>query len=39
MLRTAGLGRFFEDKIRNETYATSEPLHLASYQIVWLHRI
>lgn len=38
-LRTAGLGRFFLDRISNETYATSEPLNLEPYQIVWLHRI
>lgn len=38
-LRTAGLGRFFEDKISTKTYATSEAIELAPYQILWLHRV
>ncbi|MEM9135903.1 MAG: alpha-amylase family glycosyl hydrolase, partial [Cyanobacteria bacterium P01_F01_bin.42] len=38
-LRTAGLGRFFEDVIQNQTYSTSEPISLAAYQIVWLKRV
>jgi len=39
ILRTAGLGRFFEDVLEKETYVTSEPVTLEPYQIVWLSRI
>lgn len=38
-LRTAGLGRFFEDAISGVTYATSEPVRLEPYQILWLCRV
>ncbi|QDV50654.1 alpha-amylase family glycosyl hydrolase [Gimesia fumaroli] len=38
-LRTAGLGRFFQDMIEDKTYATSEKLVLAPYQILWLNRV
>jgi amylosucrase len=38
-LRTAGLGRFFQDAIAGETYSTSAPIVLARYQILWLSRI
>ena len=38
-LRTAGLGRFFQDVIDDKTYATSERLVLAPYQILWLNRV
>jgi amylosucrase len=38
-LRTAGLGRFFKDMIQEKEYATSEPLVLEPYQILWLNRI
>ena len=38
-LRTAGLGRFFEDKITGETHGTSESVQLDSYQILWLVRV
>lgn len=38
-LRTAGLGRFFEDVIQNKTYTTSEPVVLEPYQILWLKRV
>tara|TARA_R110002111_G_scaffold262613_1_gene339521 strand:+ start:131457 stop:133424 length:1968 start_codon:yes stop_codon:yes gene_type:complete len=38
-LRTAGLGRFFQNVIDDKTYATSEPLVLAPYQILWLNRV
>lgn len=38
-LRTAGLGRFFQDVIQDETYLTSEPVSLEPYQIVWLKRV
>lgn len=38
-IRTAGLGRFFQDMIDDKTYATSEDLVLAPYQILWLNRV
>jgi amylosucrase len=38
-LRTAGLGRFFEDVISECTYVTSEPIQLEPYQILWLKRV
>jgi amylosucrase len=38
-LRTAGLGRFFQDVISEKTFATSEPLALEPYQILWLNRV
>ncbi len=38
-LRTAGLGRFFEDVIETRTFVTSEPVHLEPYQILWLKRV
>lgn len=38
-LRTAGLGRFFEDIIQTKTYLTSEPVELEPYQILWLKRV
>jgi len=38
-LRTAGLGRFFEDVICEKTYSTSEPVPLEPYQILWLKRV
>ena len=38
-LRTAGLGRFFQDVIDEKQYATSGPLVLEPYQILWLNRI
>jgi len=38
-LRTAGLGRFFQDMIEKQTFATSEELSLEPYQILWLNRI
>ncbi|MCA9173407.1 MAG: DUF3459 domain-containing protein [Planctomycetales bacterium] len=37
-LRTAGIGRFFEDVIRQQTYSTSENVQLEPYQILWLQR-
>ncbi len=39
VLRTAGLGRFFQDAIGGTTYPTSEPLVLQRYQILWLSRV
>ncbi len=38
-LRTAGMGRFFEDLISGKTFPTSEPLELEPYQILWLVRV
>lgn len=38
-LRTAGLGRFFEDAITGKTFGTSDPLELEPYQILWLSRV
>ncbi|QDU59378.1 Amylosucrase [Planctomycetes bacterium Pan216] len=37
-LRTVGLGRFFVDVIQGKTHATSEPVQLEPYQILWLNR-
>lgn len=39
LLRTAGLGRFFQDAIDGQTYATSRDLTLDPYQILWLKRV
>ena len=38
-LRTAGLGRFFEDAISGTTFATSEPVSVEPYQLLWLCRV
>ncbi|QDT12173.1 amylosucrase [Planctomycetes bacterium K23_9] len=38
-LRTAGLGRFFEDVLTDRTYGTSDALQLDPYQYVWLRRV
>lgn len=38
-LRTSGLGRFFEDVISEKTYATSDWIELAAYQLLWLKRV
>ncbi|MCA9126405.1 MAG: alpha-glucosidase C-terminal domain-containing protein [Planctomycetales bacterium] len=38
-LRTAGLGRFFQDALTEATYSTSEDLHLEPYQYLWLCRV
>jgi amylosucrase len=38
-LRTAGMGRFFEDVITGKTYASSENVELQPYQTVWLNRV
>lgn len=38
-LRTAGLGRFFNDIISDKTHATSEVIQLEPYQIMWLVRV
>ncbi|HBN79028.1 MAG TPA: amylosucrase [Planctomycetaceae bacterium] len=39
LLRTAGLGRFFEDVISETTFQTSSDLKLDPYQVVWLKRV
>lgn len=39
MLRTAGMGRFFQDAISGQTCGTSDDLLLAPYQILWLCRV
>ncbi len=38
-LRTAGMGRFFEDLISSVSIATSDDLTLNPYQLMWLHRV
>lgn len=38
-LRTAGLGRFFNDLITDETVGTSKPITLQPYQFMWLKRV
>ena len=38
-LRTVGLGRFFRDRIGERNYATSEPLVLEPYGVLWLDRM
>ena len=38
-LRTAGMGRFFEDAITGQTFGSSEDLHLEPYQTRWLVRV
>lgn len=39
LLRTAGLGRFFEDVISESTLATSDEVVLEAYRVLWLRRI
>lgn len=38
-LRTAGMGRFFEDLYTGETITTAKDLQLEPYQFLWLHRV
>ena len=38
-LRTAGLGRFFEDLISERTITTAQPLQLEPYEYLWLRRV
>ncbi len=38
-LRTAGLGRFFQDGLSGKVYPTSEDIQLEAYQILWLCRV
>jgi amylosucrase len=37
-LRMAGLGRFFQDVLADTLIGTSEDLHVAPYQLLWLQR-
>lgn len=39
IIRTAGLGRFFEDVLADETVSTSADIPLAPYQLRWLNRV
>ncbi|WP_235951865.1 alpha-amylase family glycosyl hydrolase [Crateriforma spongiae] len=39
LLRTAGIGRFFEDAISGQTIGTSHDIHLDGYQLMWLKRV
>lgn len=39
LLRTAGLGRFFEDVLGHETLGTSEDIVLGPYRVLWLRRV
>ncbi|TWT76115.1 Amylosucrase [Posidoniimonas polymericola] len=38
-LRTAALGRFFQDELSEATFATSEPMKLQGYQVLWLKSV
>lgn len=38
-LRTAAIGRFFQDEISGATYPTSDPMRLGAYQILWLKSV
>ncbi len=38
-LRTAGMGRFFEDLYSGQTITTAEDVHLEPYQFLWLQRV
>lgn len=38
-LRTAGMGRFFEDVLTGNEYGTSNALIMEPYQILWLNRL
>lgn len=39
MLRTFGLGRFFEDVISEQTFSTEGEITLDPYQVLWLKRV
>ncbi|QDT31213.1 alpha-amylase family glycosyl hydrolase [Thalassoglobus polymorphus] len=39
VVRTAGLGRFFEELISETTVGTSEEVILGPYQVMWLRRV
>ncbi|MEZ6137353.1 MAG: amylosucrase [Pirellulaceae bacterium] len=38
ILRTAGLGRFFEDTLSKQSFATSSPVRVEPYELLWLLR-
>ncbi len=38
LLRTAGLGRFFTDRISGNSFGTHGQVHLEPYEFVWLER-
>jgi amylosucrase len=38
-IRTAGMGRFFEDVQTQATYATSDAIAMEAYQLLWLRRV
>jgi len=38
-VRIAGLGRFFQDLITDQTLGTAQPLNLEPYQFMWLVRV
>ncbi len=38
-LRTAGLGRFFEDIVSQRSITTNEPVKLDAYEYLWLRRV
>lgn len=38
LLRTRGLGRFFNDHISGQTISTGEPVKITPYQYLWLER-
>lgn len=39
IVRTSGMGRFFDDVLAEETINTSKDVELAPYQIRWLNRV
>lgn len=38
VLRTVGVGRFFDDPVSGKQYGTVEPVKMAPYQCLWLKR-
>ncbi len=39
LIRTAGMGRFFQDAISGRTYTTNSDVELGPYEILWLCRV
>lgn len=39
VLRTVGLGRFFQDALTERTFPTSEDITLGAYDLLWLERV
>ena len=39
LLRTAGMGRFFEDVLSSRTLGTSDDIVLPAYEVLWLKRV